>query len=48
MVKKTTILIPMIIFSVIIGVLGIIFFPTDIKNGNLNFPIRTIKIDKKL
>jgi len=48
MVKKTTILIPMIIFSVIIGVLGIIFFPTDIKNGNLNFPIRTIKIDNKI
>lgn len=48
MVKKTTILIPMIISSVIVGVLGVIFFPTDIKNGNLNFPMRTIKIDNKI
>ena len=48
MVKKTTILIPMIIFSVIVGALGIIFFPADIKNGNSNFPIRTIKIDNKI
>jgi uncharacterized protein len=47
MVKKTTLLIPVIICSVIIGVLGIIFFPSDIKNGNI-FPTRTIKIDNKI
>ena len=48
MVKKITLLIPVIISSIIIGVLGIMFFPADIKNGNLNFPIGTIKIDKKI
>ncbi len=48
MVKKTTLLIPVIISSVIIGVLGIMFIPSDIKNGNFGFPIATIKIDKKL
>ena len=47
MVKKTTLLIPVIICSVIIGVLGIIFFPADINSGN-HFPIRTIKIDNKI
>jgi uncharacterized membrane protein (UPF0127 family) len=48
MVKKITLLIPIIISSIIIGVLGIMFFPADIKTGNLNFPIGTIKIDKKI
>ena len=47
MVQKTTLLIPVIICSVIIGVLGIIFFPADINSGN-HFPIRTIKIDNKI
>jgi uncharacterized membrane protein (UPF0127 family) len=47
MVKKTTLLIPVIVCSVIIGVLGIIFFPADINSGN-HFPIRTIKIDNKI
>ena len=47
MVKKTTILIPVIIFSIIIGILGMIFFPLDIKNRNLIFPVGTIKIDNK-
>ncbi len=48
MVKKTTLLIPVIISSIIIGVLGIMFFPVDIKTGNLNFPIGTIKIGNKI
>jgi uncharacterized protein len=48
MVKKTTLLIPVIISSIIIGVLGIMFIPGDIKNGNFGFPLATIKIDKKI
>ena len=48
MVKKTTLLIPVIISSVIIGVLGIVFFPGQFNTGNLDFPIGTIKIDKKI
>ncbi len=49
MVKKITLLIPVIISAfVIMGVLGIIFFPSDIKNANINFPKGTIKIDNKI
>ncbi len=48
MVKKLTLLIPVIISSVIIGILGLIFIPSDIKNGNFGFPVGTIKIDKKI
>lgn len=47
MVKKTSLLIPIIICSIIVGVLGIIFFPAGINSENL-FPIKTIKIDKKI
>jgi len=48
MVKKITLLVPVIVFSIIIGVLGIIFVPLDIKNRNLDFSVGTIKIDKKI
>jgi uncharacterized membrane protein (UPF0127 family) len=48
MVKKITLLIPIIISSVIVGVLGIIFAPSDITNRNLDFSIGTIKLDNKI
>lgn len=48
MVKKITVLVPLIILSVIIGVLGIIFIPSDIKNKNLNFSKGTVKINNKI
>src|SRR5919112_5848070 len=48
MVKKITLLVPVIISSIIIGVLGMMFVPLDIKNRNLDFSIGTIKIDKNI
>ena len=48
MVKKITLLVPVIISSIIIGVLGMMFVPLDIKNRNLDFSVGTIKIDKKI
>lgn len=48
MVKKITLLIPVIISAVVIGILGIIFVPSDIKNVNIAFSKGTIKIDEKL
>ncbi|MBA3749538.1 MAG: DUF192 domain-containing protein [Nitrosopumilus sp.] len=48
MVKKITLLIPVIISSVIIGILGIMFAPSDIKNRNLDLSIGTIKLDNKI
>jgi len=48
MVKKITLLIPVIISAFVIGILGIIFAPSDIKNANINFSKGSIKIDEKL
>ncbi len=48
MVKKITLLIPVIISAFIIGILGIVFIPLDIKNKDINFSKGTIKIDEKL
>ncbi len=48
MVKKITLLVPVIISSIIIGVLGMMFVPLEIKNRNLDFSVGTIKIDKKI
>ncbi|WP_458745142.1 DUF192 domain-containing protein [Candidatus Nitrosocosmicus sp. T] len=48
MVKKITLLIPIIISAFVIGILGIIFVPSDIKNVNTAFSKGTIKIDEKL
>lgn len=48
MVKKITLLIPVIIASFTIGILGIIFIPSDIKNKNIDFSKGTIKINDKL
>ena len=48
MVNKITLLFPVIISSIIIGILGLMFVPSDIKNRNLDFSIGTIKIDNKI
>ncbi len=48
MVNKITLLIPIIISSIIIGILGLMFVPSDIKNRNLDFSMGTIKIDNKI
>lgn len=47
MVKKIQILIPVIISSIIIGILGIVFVPVD-KTKNLDFSKGTIKLRDKL
>jgi uncharacterized membrane protein (UPF0127 family) len=47
-VNKITLLFPVIISSIIIGILGLMFVPSDIKNRNLDFSIGTIKIDDKI
>jgi uncharacterized membrane protein (UPF0127 family) len=48
MVNKITLLIPIIISSIVIGLLGLVFVPSDIKNRNLDFSMGTIKIDNKI
>lgn len=45
MVNKITLLVPIIVSSIIIGILGLVFVPSDIKNRNLDFSTGTIKID---
>jgi len=47
MVKKITLLIPVIISAFIIGILGIVFIPSDIKNKDIDFSKGTIKIDER-
>ena len=48
MVKKITLLIPVIISAFIIGILGIVFIPSDIINKDIDFSKGTIKIDEEL
>ncbi|VFJ14020.1 DUF192 domain-containing protein [Candidatus Nitrosocosmicus franklandus] len=48
MVKKITLLIPVIISAFIIGILGILFIPSDIVNKDFDFSKGTIKIDDEL
>ena len=45
MVRKITVLVPVIIGSVILGVLGLTFIPEGIKNRNLEFSKGTIAIN---
>ncbi len=45
MVNKITLLVPIIVSSTIIGILGLVFVPSDIRNRNLDFSTGTIKID---
>jgi hypothetical protein len=46
MVQKVTVLTPAIIVAVVIGVLGLMFIPSDIKHKNIAFPEGTIRIDQ--
>lgn len=48
MVKKITLLVPIIISAFIIGILGIVFIPSDIKNKDIDFSKGTIKLDEGL
>src|SRR5690606_16385 len=45
MARKSAVLIPVIAASVIIGILGIMFIPPEIKNRDTGFPKGTVKID---
>jgi hypothetical protein len=46
MVQKLAILTPAIVVAVVIGVLGLIFVPSDIKYKNIAFPEGTIRVDQ--
>ena len=46
MVQKVTVLAPAIVVAVVIGVVGLIFIPSDIKHKNTAFPEGTIRIDQ--
>jgi uncharacterized protein len=48
MVQKVTVLAPAIVVAVIIGVVGLIFIPSDIKHKNTDFPEGTIRIDQNV
>jgi uncharacterized membrane protein (UPF0127 family) len=48
MVKKISLLIPIIISAFVIGILGIVFIPSDIKNRNTDLDKGTIKLDENL
>ena len=45
MVTKTTVLLPTIIAVVIIGILGLLFIPSSIKEKKIDFPKGTLRID---
>ncbi|HEX7818794.1 MAG TPA: hypothetical protein VF419_05400, partial [Nitrososphaeraceae archaeon] len=45
MVRKITVLVPVIVACVILGVLGLTFVPEDIKNRNIDFSKGTIVIN---
>ncbi len=47
MVNKITLLVPIIIISTIIGILGVIYIPSEIKNKNLDFSKGAIKLNDK-
>ncbi|MDQ4073719.1 MAG: DUF192 domain-containing protein [Thermoproteota archaeon] len=48
MVNKIALLLPIIVISTIIGILGLLFIPSEVKNKNLDFSKGTIKIDDKI
>lgn len=45
MVTKTTVLLPTIIAVIIIGILGLLFIPSSIKEKKIDFPKGTLRID---
>ena len=46
MVQKLAILMPVIVIAVVIGVLGLIFVPSNVKHRNIAFPEGTIRVDQ--
>jgi uncharacterized membrane protein (UPF0127 family) len=48
MVKKIVLLLPIIVISIIIGILGLVFIPSEVKIKNLDFSKGTIKIGNKI
>ena len=48
MVTRTGVLIPIATAAVIVGVFGMLTFPTDVKLESVEFPIGTIKLDDKI
>ena len=47
MVTRTGVLIPIAAAAIIVGVFGMLTFPTDVKLESVEFPIGTIKLDDK-
>jgi len=47
MVTRTNVLIPIAAAAVIVGVFGMLTFPTDVKLESVEFPTGTIKLDDK-
>ena len=48
MVTRTHVLIPIAAAAVIVGIFGMLTFPTDVKLESVEFPIGTIKLDDKI
>ena len=48
MVTRTNVLIPIAAAAVIVGIFGMLTFPTDVKLESVEFPIGTIKLDDKI
>jgi uncharacterized protein len=44
MAKKMVVLLPAILAAIIIGVLGLLLVPSEVKNRDLSFPMGTVKI----
>ena len=47
MVTRTNVLIPIAAAAIIVGIFGMLTFPTDVKLESVEFPIGTIKLDDK-
>lgn len=45
MARKMVVLLPAILAAIVIGVLGLLLVPSEVKNRDLSFPTGTIKID---
>ena len=45
MARKMVVLLPAILAAIIIGISGLLFVPSEVKNRDLSFPVGTIKID---
>jgi uncharacterized membrane protein (UPF0127 family) len=48
MVTRTNVLIPIAAAAIIVGIFGMLTFPTDVKLESVEFPIGTIKLDDKI